>query len=193
MAIPSSKANRTIKVIEPLLPSVRKRLLAHARETLIAVAEGREPGKPPRGGALDEPAAVFVTLRCGEVLRGCLGQTHANRALGEVVRQLTRDAATQDPRFPPVSPEEVPDLQVEISRLSTPVEVDPDSIVIGRHGIIVRRGHQVGLLLPQVAMEFGCDATEFLSMACRKAGLPSAAWRDPNVSINVFEAEVFGE
>ncbi len=180
-------------MIEPLLPSDRKRLLEYARDTLKAVVEGREPGEPPRGGVLDEPAAVFVTLRRGEVLRGCLGQTHASRALGDVVREMTRDAATQDPRFSPVGPEEVADLQVEISRLSTPVEADSDSIVIGRHGVIVRRGHQVGLLLPQVATEIGCDATEFLALACRKAGLPPAAWQESNVSINVFEAEVFGE
>ncbi len=180
-------------MLEPLLPSVRKRLLEYARETLRAVADGREPGKPPNGGVLDELGAVFVTLRRGGVLRGCLGQTHASRALGEAVREMTRDAATQDPRFPPVSPEEVADLQVEISRLSTPVKADSDSIVIGRHGVIVRRGHQVGLLLPQVATEIGCDATEFLALACRKAGLPPAAWQEPDVSINVFEAEVFGE
>ena len=178
---------------EPLLPSVRKRLLEYARETLEAVAEGREPGRPPRGGVLDEPGAVFVTLRRGEELRGCLGQTRASGALGEVVREMTRDAATQDPRFPPVGPEEVADLRVEISLLSTPVEADSGSIVIGRHGVVVRRGHQVGLLLPQVATEMGCDASEFLALACRKAGLPSAAWREPNVNISVFEAEVFGE
>ena len=180
-------------MIEPLLPSVRQRLLEYARETVKAVAEGREPGEPPSGGVLDEAGAVFVTLRRGAELRGCLGQTHPSHTLGEVVREMTRDAATRDPRFPPVSPEEVADLQIEISRLSTPAEADPDSVVIGRHGVIIRRGHQVGLLLPQVATEFGCDATEFLALACRKAGLPPAAWKEPNVSINVFEAEVFSE
>ncbi|MCH8938747.1 MAG: AMMECR1 family protein [Gemmatimonadetes bacterium] len=106
---------------------------------------------------------------------------------------MTREAATQDPRFPPVTPEEAPQVQIEISRLSEPVEATRDEIVIGRHGLVIRRGHNVGLLLPQVAAEFGCDVEEFLGLACRKAELPASAWQDANVTISVFEAEVFGE
>ena len=193
MAIPSSKADQTTKVIEPLSRDIRRHLLEYARETLVAVVEGRPPGEPPRGGVLNEPSAVFVTLRRGTELRGCLGQTHASWPLSVVVGEMTREAATQDPRFPPVTPGEAPQVQIEISRLSEPVEATWDEIVIGRHGLVIRSGHNVGLLLPQVATEFGCDVEEFLGMACRKAGLPASAWQDANVTISVFEAEVFGE
>lgn len=193
MAIPSSKANHTTKVFEPLSRDIRRRLLEYARETLIAVVEGRPPGEPPRGGVLNEPSAVFVTLRRGTELRGCLGQTRARWPLGVVVGEMTREAATQDPRFPSVSPEEAPQVHIEISRLSQPVEATRDEIVIGRHGLVIRSGRNVGLLLPQVATEFGCDVEEFLGLACRKAELPASAWQDANVTISVFEAEVFGE
>ena len=193
MAIPSSKANHTTKVIEPLSRDIRPRLLEYARATLIAAVEGRPPGEPPRGGVLNEPSAVFVTLRRGTELRGCLGQTSARWPLGVVVGEMTRQAATRDPRFPSVTPEEAPQVQIEISRLSEPVEATRDEIVIGRHGLVIRRGHNVGLLLPQVAAEFGCDVEEFLGLACRKAELPASAWQDANVTISVFEAEVFGE
>ncbi len=193
MAIPSSKANHTTKVIEPLSRDIRRRLLEHARATLIAVVEGRPAGEPPRGGILNEPAAVFVTLRRGTQLRGCLGQTRASQPLGVVVGEMTGEAATQDPRFPPVTPEEAPQVWIEISRLSEPVEATRDEIVIGRHGLVIRSGHNVGLLLPQVATEFGCDVEGFLELACRKAELPASAWQDANVTISVFEAEVFGE
>jgi AmmeMemoRadiSam system protein A len=180
-------------VIEPLPPDVRAQLLDCARQTLVAVAAGGAPPDVPRGGVFEEPAAVFVTLRYGESLRGCLGQTHATLPLGEAVRELTRDAATRDPRFPPVTPDEVAGIEIEISRLSAPEEATPDDIVVGRHGIIIRSGHHVGLLLPQVATEFGCDAAEFLGLGCRKAGLASSAWREEGVTISIFEAEVFGE
>ena len=142
---------------------------------------------------MDEPAAVFVTLRRGEALRGCLGQTIPHSPLGAAVREMTMDAATRDPRFPRVTPEEVAEIDIEISRLSAPLPATRDDVVVGRHGVVIRSGSRVGLLLPQVATEYGCDATQFLELACRKAGLPASAWRDEGVSISVFEAEVFGE
>jgi AMMECR1 domain-containing protein len=92
-----------------------------------------------------------------------------------------------------VTPEEAPQVQIEISRLSEPVEATRGEIVIGRHGLVIGSGHNVGLLLPQVATEFDCDVEGFLELACRKAGLPASAWQDANVTISVFEAEVFGE
>lgn len=180
-------------MIEPLSSDVRAQLLDCARHTLVAVGAGALPPDAPMGGVFDEPAAVFVTLRHGESLRGCLGQTHATLPLGEAVREMTRDAATRDPRFPPVTPEEVPGLEIEISRLSAPQEASPDDIVVGRHGIIIRSRSNVGLLLPQVATEFGCDAAEFLALGCRKAGLAASAWQEEGVTISIFEAEVFGE
>jgi AmmeMemoRadiSam system protein A len=180
-------------VTDSLPLDTRTRLLEHARETLRATAAGRAPEEAPRGGVLDELAAVFVTLHRGGELRGCLGQTIPRSPLGAAVREMTVDAATQDPRFPPVTPEEVPEIHIEISRLSTPVPATAEEVVVGRHGVVIRAGARVGLLLPQVATEFGCDALQFLELACRKAGLPTSAWQDEGVSISVFEAEVFGE
>ena len=176
------------RFFRPIANGCSNTLAIPSRQLLRAVSQGNR-----REVACWTNPQQFLSRSVAERCCVAVWETHASRALGDVVREMTRDAATQDPRFFPVGPEEVADLQVEISRLSTPVEADSKSIVIGRHGVIVRRGHQVGLLLPQVATEIGCDATEFLALACRKAGLPPAAWQESNVSINVFEAEVFGE
>jgi AmmeMemoRadiSam system protein A len=140
---------------------------------------------------------AFVTLLAQGVLRGCIGHIAADRALGEVVRDMTVAAARDDPRFPPVAPDELPRLALEISVLSEPVAlpppVDPGRIVVGRHGVIVRRGRRLGLLLPQVAREHRWRAEAFLAAACRKAGLVPQAWREPGTSVFTFEADVFGE
>ncbi len=191
MAIPSSKENHTTKVIEPLSRDIRRRLLEYARATLIAVVEGRPSGEPPRGGVLNEPSAVFVTLRCGTELRGCLGQTRASWPLGVVVGEMTREAATQDPRFPPVTPEEAPQVQIEISRLSESVEATQDEIVIGRHGLVIRSGHNVGLLLPQVATEFGCDVEEFLGLACPHLHIRDNDYRPNGLLLSYCEQRAY--
>ncbi len=180
-------------MIEPLPESTRTRLLRYARETLVAITAGRAPGVAPTGGPLDELAAAFVTLRCGTNLRGCIGRTRAEVPLGPLVAELIQDSATHDPRFPAVTPDEVDGLTIEISRLSQPVEASEQELEPGRHGVIVRKGAHIGLLLPQVAVEYNCTRADFLDLACRKAGLPANAWREPGVTISTFEAEVFGE
>jgi AmmeMemoRadiSam system protein A len=105
---------------------------------------------------------------------------------------MGRAAAAEDPRFPRVTPEEVPELGVEISVL-TPLRpvADPAEVEVGRHGVCVVEGARRGVLLPQVAVEWGCDRETFLDQTCRKAGLPPDAWRH-GAQILVFEAEVFG-
>ena len=113
--------------------------------------------------------------------------------LGRLVAELIQDSATRDPRFPAVTPDEVDGLTIEISRLSQPVEASEQELEPGRHGVIVRKGAHVGLLLPQVAVEYDCTRVDFLDLACRKAGLPADAWRGSGVTISTFEAEVFGE
>jgi len=103
-------------------------------------------------------------------------------------------AATEDPRFAPVPPDELQDLEIEISVLSEPVPLasrDPGAIQPGRDGIVVRRGRRQGLLLPQVAIEHGWDAEAFLAAVCRKAGLSHEAWREPDCDLFVFQADVF--
>lgn len=142
---------------------------------------------------MDELSSVFVTLRRRDELRGCIGSTRFDRPLGQLLADLTRDSATQDPRFPPVTPDEVAEITIEVSRLSPPTEASEDEVELGRHGVIMRSGGQVGLLLPQVASEFDCTTVGFLELACRKAALPPGAWRNPGVTLSIFEAEVFGE
>jgi AmmeMemoRadiSam system protein A len=100
----------------------------------------------------------------------------------------------RDPRFNPVQPQELKDLDLEISALSVPRRIsDVNEIQVGVHGIIIRRGYRQGLLLPQVATEYGWDRKTFLEYTCRKAGLPTNAWQDEETEIEIFSAEVFGE
>ena len=142
-----------------------------------------------------DAAGVFVTLKRGRELRGCIGTLHCRAGLAEEVARAARESATQDPRFPPVSPDEVAELSLEISVLS-PLEPiapsAPDAIVIGKHGLVVEQGMRRGLLLPQVATEWGWTIGQFLRQTCRKAGLPDDAWRC-GAQVYRFEADVFGE
>ena len=134
-----------------------------------------------------------MTLHRDGDLRGCIGRIDAPDPLAEVVAECAVSAAIRDPRFPAVTHEELPLLDVEISIL-TPLERvnDASEIAVGRHGLVIRQGFQNGLLLPQVATEWGWDRDTFLAQTCRKAGLPPDAWRR-GAEIFKFEAEVFGE
>jgi uncharacterized protein len=149
-----------------------------------------------------EPRGVFVTLKqhpSGE-LRGCIGYPLPVLPLGEAIQDVARAAAREDPRFPPVSSDELGGLVVEVSVLTVPKLIPATSgeatlaaIRPGRDGLIVDGYGQSGLLLPQVATEQGWDAERFLEGTCEKAGLDPGAWRDPQVRVRRFEAEVFGE
>ncbi len=138
-------------------------------------------------------AGVFVSLHRGPELRGCIGSFAKERPLPILVRDLAVAAARSDPRFPPVSEEETPSLTIEISVLSDPEPADARDVVCGRHGVSVEREGLRGVLLPQVAGEAGWDRDRLLAEACRKAGLPADAWRDPSTRIFVFRAERFSE
>ena len=136
---------------------------------------------------------AFVSLYRGAELRGCLGHIESDQPLGQVVAEMAVAAARDDPRFPPVSPDEVQDLTIEISVLTEPRPARPEGVEVGRDGVIVRRGARQGVLLPQVAAEYRWDRETLLTMACRKAGLPDHAWRDRRVELLVFQAEVLTE
>lgn len=113
-----------------------------------------------------------------------------------MVRSVAVSAALEDPRFPPVTPEELPDLRIEISALGEPSPLEPREpgrLVIGRDGLRVGRGSALGVLLPQVATEHGLGPEAFLVAACRKAGLAANAWREPGTEVLTFQADVFGE
>lgn len=171
----------------------RARLLMIARRALESRVRGEREPVPEGGGALDTPCGAFVSIHRGPDLRGCLGRLEGDWPIARVVAHLGRAVADSDPRFDPVSVDELETLSIEISALTPEREVRAiDEIQLGRHGLIVERGHRRGLLLPQVATEHGWDVETFLEHTCRKASLPAGAWRR-DARILVFEAEVFAE
>jgi AmmeMemoRadiSam system protein A len=167
-----------------------------ARASLEAHFAGAPQPAAEETGPLSECRGAFVSLHVGAELRGCIGQVAPDGPLGELVTHLAVAAAREDPRFQPVSREELPRLQLEVSVLSEPAPikpVQPGRIVVGRDGLVVRRGEKMGVLLPQVAIDNGWTAETFLAAACRKAGLKPDAWREQEAEVLVFQADVFGE
>lgn len=169
-------------------------LLQIAREAISARLAGRAPRFPASPPELSAPCGAFVTLKVGAELRGCIGHIGARQPLVDAVKDAAASSAFNDPRFPPLRPEEWPRVRIEISVLS-PFEpvTDLQRITVGVHGIMVRSGYRSGLLLPQVATEQGWNREAFLSHGCRKAGLPADAWRSPQTLIEIFTAAVFHE
>lgn len=183
-------------------PSDRVRLLAAARAA-IAAQVGGQPApslagpEASRSAGVDDALAragcAFVTIHLDGQLRGCIGELEPGRPLAQVVARCAAAACSRDPRFPPVKASELPHLVIELSVLGAlePV-VSLDDIDIGRHGLVIERGRRRGLLLPQVATEWGWDRRSFVEQTCRKAGLPPDAW-EQGATLWRFEAEVFGE
>nr|KXH74066.1 MAG: hypothetical protein AM324_06080 [Candidatus Thorarchaeota archaeon SMTZ1-83] len=153
---------------------------------------------------LVEKSGVFVTLNVVDGahtrLRGCIGRPYPTQPLIEATVDSAIDAAVNDPRFRPVSPEELDRIVVELSVLTPPSRLEysgPDELLelvqVGRDGLIASRGMMRGLLLPQVAVEYGWDTKTFLEHTCNKAGFHKDLWRDPGTEFNAFQAEIFGE
>lgn len=162
-----------------------RELLALARQTIECYVEsGLVPVTQTSDPHLREPAAVFVTLRTRSTneesedeLRGCVGQIEARAPLYAAVQDAAVQAATCDPRFVPVRPEELPALRIEISILSPMTVVsDLDSVVIGRDGLLIAGMGRRGLLLPSVPVQFGWDREAFLRGMYMKSGLPEGSW-----------------
>lgn len=180
---------------EKLTATERRRLLQIARQTIAQqLDQGRFEPVPADTPGLSRPGGAFVTLHLHGQLRGCIGTFVSERPLVQTVQEMAVSAAQRDPRFPPLRPEEVAEIDLEISVLSPlhPLE-DPQKVEIGRHGVYITRGFHSGVLLPQVATEQGWDRETFLDHTCLKAGLPPGCWREPGTRIEVFEAQVFGE
>jgi len=177
-----------------LSPGQRSFLLKIARETIFSYVKEK---KIPRFNIIDRrlmaSGATFVTIkdRYGN-LRGCIGNIFPVMPLYESVQKNAIAAATADPRFPPLRPEELEGLSVEVTVLS-PLEriTDPEDIVIGRHGLFIVKGSKSGILLPQVPVEFGWDRKTFLKEVSLKAGLPEDAWKDGE--LYRFTAEIIKE
>jgi len=179
---------------DPLSETQRRFLLRLAREAVSArLTDGRTVKGKMDDPVLREKRGAFVTLTKGGELRGCIGYPLPVKPLAEAVAEMAVAAALEDPRFEAVSPAELPELHFEISVLSLPEQIDdPEKVVVGRHGIIISRGFNKGLLLPQVPVEYKWDRETYLRHGCLKAGLPPDAWKK-GARIEVFEAEVFGE
>jgi len=150
------------------------------------------PDIPLPSSKLKEPRGAFVSLHRRGDLRGCIGMIEAFGPLYKTVKEMAVQAAFADPRFSPLNPDELAELDLEISVL-TPLERidDPSQIEIGKHGLLIRKKSHSGLLLPQVATEHGWDPYQFLEWTCRKASLPPEAWRDSETEIFVFSADIF--
>jgi hypothetical protein len=143
---------------------------------------------------LKEKRGAFVTLKKRGHLRGCIGYIKAVKPLWETVQEMAVAAAFHDPRFPSLKVEELKDLTFEISVLSPLQRInDVAEIEVGKHGLYIVRGCNAGLLLPQVAVEYGWDRDTFLMETCYKAGLPAQAWKDKETEIYIFSADYFGD
>jgi AmmeMemoRadiSam system protein A len=180
----------------PLSDRGRRDLLQLARGTLEAHFRGDPVPRlaSDRAEAFGTARGLFVTLKLAGRLRGCIGTLSPEGDLSGVVAEFARRAAFEDPRFPPLDASELPDCEIEISVLTAPEPLEGASdLVVGRDGLIVEKGGHRGLLLPQVATEWGFSAERFLSEVCRKAGLEAGAWKEPAVRVWRFQAEVFGE
>ena len=180
--------------IDPGLTSDEKALLHKiARATIEARCRGE---KPPRieatTAALKEPRGAFVTLTEKGELRGCIGYIVATRPLVDAIAEMAEAAALHDPRFAPVRADELKDIKIEISVLTPLKRIDNvEEIEVGTHGIYMKQGFSSGLLLPQVATEYGWDRPTFLKHTCRKAGLRDDAWKDKSTEIYIFSADIF--
>jgi AmmeMemoRadiSam system protein A len=177
-----------------LSESERRSLLELARRAIAeAVSLEKPAGNLPQSGVFAEKRGVFVTIHARGRLRGCIGVVEAIEPLGEAIQRCAASAAFEDPRFSPIRAEEIEDLQIEISLLSKPEPIHPESIEIGKHGLLISQGSKRGLLLPQVAVEHKLGREQFLEETSRKAGLGVKAWQEPETQILGFVCEVFSE
>ena len=174
----------------------RGELLKMARDTIRHyLRTGKRMEVQTDDEALKRDMGAFVTLNKHGRLRGCIGHMVASGPLHLTVRDMAIAAATEDPRFPVMTAEELDEVDIEISALSPMERVyDPDEIVVGKHGVLVRSGWRSGVYLPQVADEAGWNRDQFMNSLCaHKAGIPADAWKTGKCEIYVFTAEVFGE
>ncbi len=173
----------------------RKELLQIARKSIESVLLHRPTTDlSSLQGELRELRGVFVTLKRHGELRGCIGYVEPRLPLAEAVQEVAQKAAFEDPRFLPLTMEEWPDVDIEISILS-PLErvTDVQEIEVGKHGLVIDAGFTRGLLLPQVATEYRWDREQFLRHTAMKAGLPPDAWQKSGVRLYKFTTETFGE
>ncbi len=175
----------------------QKRARVDIARAAVVRATGGTPDRRivgPEAGDFPEASGAFVTLKREGRLRGCIGTLECRRGLAQEVARVAVSAATEDPRFEPLKISELDGLDVEVSVLGPLEPIDPldeHAFEIGRHGLVVERGLRRGLLLPQVATEWGWNRETFLAQTCLKAGLPPDAWRH-SATVYRFAGEHFG-
>ena len=202
MAVAFYESDKTEKKVSsndldaPLTEKQQEILIKLARETIeLYLKNGERIQFEPQDERLKVKQGAFVTLRKQGNLRGCIGHIVPMEPLSDTIIDMAIASATEDPRFRRVTPDEMKDIDIEISVLSIPRRVkNADEIEMGKHGVIVGRGMRKGVFLPQVADETGWDKVTFLQHLCAdKAGLPKDAWKDKDTEIDIFTAQVFEE
>ena len=168
----------------------KRELLKIARDAVESLSDLAIHGNSDRTVEESSRPGLFVTIRLNGKLRGCVGQIQTSRPLAETVGDLAKKAAFEDPRFPPMTPSEIRNASFEVSILT---ELQPlnsiEDIEVGVHGVAVESGHHKGLLLPQVACEFGWDRQQLISALLQKANLQQSAIADPSTRFSVFHTE----
>ena len=177
-----------------------KQLIKLAKDTVKSFLDKKPIQVPEKTEKkYGQKRGVFVCIKKGTQLRGCIGYIEPTHPIWWAVVNAAKGAAFEDPRFPPTSSNEMPNIKFEISVLTEPklMECKPSErlnhIKIGKHGLIAEREHYKGLLLPQVFTEMKVNAESALNMTCEKAGLPSRAWEEQDTDIYTFECQVFKE
>jgi AmmeMemoRadiSam system protein A len=177
---------------EEFSPPERALLLRLAHDSISSALEDRAITLDPPTPHLTEPRGAFTSLYLRGDLRGCVGYVLPASSVYRAVAETARAAAFEDNRFPPVTRDEAPHLEIELSILSPPQPILPEAVEVGRHGLLISQHGRRGLLLPQVAVEHKWDRTIFLEQTCRKARLPPDAWQK-GATLMAFTAEIFSD
>ena len=180
---------------QELTAGEQEALLSIARNAIETYIQSGETYNEPREERnLNRRNGCFVTIYKDGELRGCIGNFQSEHPLFKEVAEMAVSSATRDPRFYPMKSEDLDNYRLEISVLSPLHKIEStDEIEVGTHGIYLEKGYYRGVLLPQVATEYGWDRQTFLKQTCVKAGLPTDAWQSEDAEIYIFSAQIFGE
>ena len=178
-----------------LTPAAASQLLEIAREAICHQVNGEAYTPIPREEkTLNERAGCFVTIKKNGRLRGCIGNFQSQQPLFREVAIMAAASASEDPRFPPMKAEELENFSLEITILSPLKKIeDTEQIEVGVHGIYIEKGFHRGVLLPQVATEYGWDRETFLQQTCLKAGIAADSWQFPDAEIYIFSGQIIHE
>jgi len=170
-------------------------LLNIAEETIESAVTARKvPDFDIKDPVLNQKCGAFVTLHTNHNLRGCIGNISVETPLWKTIKNMSVESALNDPRFLPVSPSELKSIDIEISVLSPLKKItDIKEIKVGKHGILIKKRFRHGLLLPQVATNYGWDRIQFLEQTCCKAGLHKDCFKENGCEIYIFSATVFSK